>query len=134
MKNKHYDTLGAPPAFTNDAPLSVEEGRALLKKKAKVSKYRNKIIKTKDGTFHSIKEHKRWLYLKTLEQGNLIRELQRQYKFDFKYKGENICTYVADFAYTMMNKKTGDRVFIVEDVKGWDKKTGKYITTPMYEL
>ena len=82
-----------------------------------MAKYRN--IKTElDGiTFDSKKEAYRYAELKILEKGGVIKDLQRQVKFElqpsFYHNGkkERAITYIADFVYTE-NDKT-----IIEDVK-----------------
>ena len=50
----------------------------------------------------------------------------------FTYRGERVkaITYKADFKYT--DAKSGDTV--IEDVKGKDMSTGKYLTTEAFRL
>jgi hypothetical protein len=90
-------------------------------------KYGNRKITTVDGTFDSMKEHKRWCELKLLQRAGEISKLRRQIPFvlipkqtDEKGKTlERECRYVADFVY----EENGQTV--VEDSKGM--RTKEYI-------
>lgn len=80
---------------------------------------------TVDGIeFDSAKESKRYAELKLLERGGLIRDLERQKKFEIcaKSKGGRALYYIADFVYW---DNVGNQI-IVEDVKGYK--------TPVYNL
>ena len=119
------------------------------KKPFKNSKFRNTKVYLYNGmpsyvklsdkeyemVFDSIKEFHRWNELKTLEKAGEISKLERQKKFviqpAFKYKEEKIreIAYKADFFY-----QDNEGGFIVEDVKGFDKKTGKFRTTEEFNL
>ena len=84
-------------------------------------KYHNKKIQKDGETFDSVKEYRRWLELKQLEQQGEIFELRRQVKFELipsqKIDGkvaERAVAYVADFVY--LDTYTGKTV--VEDTKG----------------
>lgn len=80
------------------------------------SKYGNIPSKTGDGVLHdSRKEAQRWAELQMLEKANLIKNLQRQVKYELipKQEGERSVTYIADFVYDDENGK-----HIVEDCKG----------------
>lgn len=98
----------------------------------KRSKYRN--VKTVvDGiTFDSKKEAQRWCELRLLEKAGDIRYLTRQH--EFKYCGDEgkqvLFTYMADFLYWHLPSLRN----IVEDVKPFDVKSGKFKTTPLYDL
>lgn len=93
---------------------------------AKQNKYHNKKIMVDDIKFDSKKEARRYNELKLLEKAGIIKNLQRQVKFElqpsFKYNNKTIraINYIADFVY----KKNGE--LIVEDVKG--------IRTDVYKL
>ena len=50
------------------------------------NKYRNKKIKNAYGTFDSIKEYKRFLYLSVAQKKGLISELTRQKKSRCSYR------------------------------------------------
>lgn len=86
------------------------------------SKFRS--VKTVvDGiTFDSKLEARRWNELRMLESSGAITALQRQVPFEMTVNGHSICTYRADFVYTLT--ETGER--IVEDAKG--------VMTPEFRL
>ena len=94
-----------------------------------MNKYGNHRVVTEDGTFDSVKEHRRWMELKLLQRAGEIRELRRQVPFviipvqkDEKGKViERETRYIADFAY----RETKDNRLVVEDTKGM--KTKEYI-------
>lgn len=92
-------------------------------------KYGNRRIVTEDGTFDSVKEHRRWCELKLMEKAGEIVELQRQVPFVIipKQKDERgkvverEVKYIADFTY----RTRKDYKLVVEDTKGM--KTKEYI-------
>ena len=103
----------------------------------KRNKYRNHIVKAGDETFSSKKEYKRWIELSILEEAGVIRNLQRQVKYELipaqreretitqrgrivpgKVIEREVC-YYADFVYEQ------DGEVIVEDTKG--VRTDAYI-------
>jgi len=92
----------------------------------KQNKYHNKKVIVDDIKFDSKKEANRYNQLKLLEKAGLIKNLQRQVKYElqpsFKYNDKTIraINYIADFVY----EKNGE--LIVEDVKG--------IRTDVYKL
>ena len=115
----------------------------------KATKYRNhKVYVDKSGfassvksdiidlslTFDSEKEYRRWKDLCFMEKAGKISGLQRQVELliqdSCERYGEKILAikYKADFCYVENGQ------FIVEDVKGYDKATGKYITTKDFNL
>lgn len=83
------------------------------------SKYGNKKTFVGDKKFDSIKESKRYLILKDMEDKGEISNLKLQHKFIIEIDGNKICTYIADFTY--FDQK---QIYIVEDVKGM--KTAVY--------
>lgn len=85
------------------------------------NKYRNKKVIVDNIKFDSIKESRRYIQLKLLEQASEISELQLQVPFEVipKQKDERKCVYKVDFVY----KENGK--LIAEDVKG--KRTKEYI-------
>lgn len=118
----------------------------------KGNKYRNKkVFIYPDGTvakgeqipskgkpetvFDSVKEYEHWNALLVLERAGVIQGLQRQVPILIAaaatvYGGEKIrkIEYKADFMYTK------DGLTIVEDVKPFDKKTGKHLLTKDFAL
>ena len=87
------------------------------------------------ASFDSIKESNRWAELKMLEKAGQISELKRQVVMiiqeETKYRGEKIraISYKADFQYV-----GPDGITVVEDVKAFDNRTQKYITTKDFNL
>lgn len=80
-----------------------------------MGKYGNIKTVTSDGIKHdSVKEANRWCELNLMLRAGLIRDLQRQVKFELlpKQEGERAVYYIADFVYMENGAK------VVEDVKG----------------
>lgn len=77
----------------------------------KLSKYKNRRVKSEDGTFDSLKEFRRWGELKLLQRAGHITDLQRQVKYIFIHNGIGLGFYKADFVYNENGKQ------VVEDVK-----------------
>ena len=88
-----------------------------------MNKFNAKKITAMGLQFDSMKEARRWRDLFWLQNGGVIRNLQRQVKYvlipaqyDENHKlVERAVTYVADFVYTENGK------LVVEDVKGYKK-------------
>jgi hypothetical protein len=83
--------------------------------------------------FQSTKEGARWVELQRLERARQIHGLERQVEFPLDAMdpaGDRVTVskYVADFVYN----EGGTR--IVEDVKGRDRRSGKFRTTEAYRL
>ena len=78
--------------------------------------------------FDSIKERNRFIELEFLQKSGFIFDLKAQHKIDFKINGKHIFYLIVDFTYKMY----GENVF--EDVKALDRSTGKYLTTPVFNL
>ena len=75
---------------------------------------------TVDGiTFDSKWEAQRWGELQAMERGGLVRDLERQVKYDIVGNGEKICRYIADFRYKMVDDD-GSTKEVVEDAKGFE--------------
>lgn len=80
-----------------------------------MGKYGNIKTVTSDGIKHdSVKEANRWCELNLMLRAGMIRDLQRQVKFELlpKQEGERAVYYIADFVYMENGAK------VVEDVKG----------------
>ena len=94
-----------------------------------MNKYGAQKVVFQGMTFDSKREAQRYGELRYMQMGRLIKDLERQVKFELiptqrnKYGQviENAVNYVADFVYTDL--KTGEKV--VEDAKGC--KTKDYI-------
>ena len=86
--------------------------------------------------YDSVKEYRRHEELRLLERTGEINGLSWQFTLTiqegFTYRGERVkaIAYKADFKYT--DAKSGDTV--IEDVKGKDMSTGKYLTTEAFRL
>ena len=84
----------------------------------KQNKYKNKKVEYDGIKFDSIKEKNRYIGLKQMEKLGIIKNLQRQVKYElqpsFKFNGKTIrsINYIADFVYIQ------DDIEIIEDVKG----------------
>ena len=83
-------------------------------------KYKNKIIDTPDGRFHSKLEYDRWVWLKSEQKAGRISNLSRQSEFTMTVNGKKICKYIADFCFSV-----GPRS-VVDDAKG--------MVTPTFRL
>ena len=94
---------------------------------AKRPKYGNKKVTVDGIKFDSIKEARRYNFLKTLQRDGSIHSLKLQPVFKFPINGENIryvdskreMKYIADFEYF-----TSEGLRVIEDAKGF--KTEKY--------
>lgn len=81
---------------------------------------------TVDGiTFDSKWEAQRWGELQAMERGGLVRDLERQVKYEIVVNGEKICRYIADFRYKVVDDD-GATTEVVEDAKG--------VETPDFKL
>ena len=104
--------------------LSESQYRMFLGKSIDYKQSKYKAVKTTvdDIKFDSKKEAKRYVQLKQMEKLGVIKNLQRQVKYElqpsFKLNGKTIrsITYIADFVYIQ------DGVEIIEDVKGMRTK------------
>lgn len=86
----------------------------------KENKYHNKKVEYKGIVFDSIKEKNRYLYLKDLEYGKKIKELELQKEFELQEsfvdnngKKQRAIHYIVDFFYYDNEKK----YYVAEDVK-----------------
>lgn len=84
--------------------------------------------------YDSLKEYSRYRELLLLQRSGGISELKRQDNIiiqeSFVYNGEKIqaITYKADFSYIRDGKR------VIEDVKGYDEKRERYLTTKDFVL
>lgn len=87
------------------------------------------------AVYDSTKEYCRWLDLQLMEKAGTITDLERQKDlviqdaFVYEKKRVQKIVYRADFCYKNADGKT-----IVEDVKGFDKSSGKYMQTEAFRL
>jgi len=82
-------------------------------------KYGNKKTVVDGITFDSKWESQRYLYLKSLEKAERIKNLNLQPKFLITVNGQKICAYIADFEYDKEHAN-GDWEHIIEDAKGME--------------
>lgn len=85
------------------------------------NKYRAKRVTLDGYTFHSIKESKRYLQLKTLLRAGEISDLELQPRIPLIVNDTKIGSYVGDFRY-----KNSNGEIIIEDVKSQATKTPVY--------
>ena len=84
--------------------------------------------------YDSKKEYSRYKELQVMERTGKISNLERQVPLVIQeavnYRDEHIrpIVYNADFRYEE------DGEVVIEDVKGFDKKTGKWLTTQVFNL
>jgi len=88
-------------------------------------KYGNKKTVVDGIKFDSKWESQRYLYLKSLEKADRVRNLELQPKFIISVNGQKICTYIADFKYDREDKD-GVWEHVIEDAKG--------VETPEFKL
>ena len=112
------------------------------------SKYHNKKIRSDGYVFDSIKESHRFAQLRLMERHGEIKSLVVHPVFEITVNGEKVCNFIPDFSYLVQARKVipeGEVVNyvrekgmlferIVEDCKGFDKKTGWNSRTPVYLL
>ena len=71
-----------------------------------------------------------------MERGGLVRDLERQVKYDIVVNGDKICRYIADFRYKMVDDD-GSTKEVVEDAKGFetaDFKIKKKLMKAVYQI
>ena len=88
-------------------------------------KYGNKKTVVDGIKFDSKWESQRYLYLKSLEKADRVKNLELQPKFIISVNGQKICTYIADFKYDREDKD-GVWEHVIEDAKG--------VETPEFKL
>lgn len=85
---------------------------------SKPSKYKNKKVVHGTEVFDSMKEYRRFLVLKQMQDKGEITKLERQRVFTVEVNSKHICKYKSDFTYLKNGKLK------VEDVKGYKKGMG----------
>ena len=116
--------------------ISAAEYRAIMRKesgKKTKNKYGSKKLKTPEGTFDSIGEYNRWLFLKDCEKRGLIQNLERQIPFELigadgtqlesisKKGSARKLYYFCDHRFIL----TKNKEIIIEDYKGFDTRVSK---------
>ena len=131
-KNKYhnYPVFVYTDGFVFDSSLERLGRKEISQQNRAYSEIHGKAIEVYD----SKKEYLRCLELRMMEKAGNITGLQRQYRLIIQpavqYRDEhlNAITYCADFFY----QKAGQT--IVEDVKGYDRKTNTWLTTQVFNL
>jgi len=95
------------------------------KRRGSRPKYGNKKVTVDGIKFDSKWESERYLYLKSLERADRVKDLELQVRYNIAVNGEKICAYIADFRYQKQDKN-GDWYEVVEDAKG--------VETPEFKL
>ena len=67
--------------------------------------------------FDSKWEAERYGQLSSMALADVVKDLQRQVKYDIIVNDQKICRYIADFVYTLVNED-GSKEEIVADAKG----------------
>jgi len=108
------------------------EGNKLVKgvsEKKKPSKYRNIKVQDEERKFDSKKELAYAKELDLLVASGEVEWYERQLPFPIKINEQKITTYILDFQVAYAN---GTMEYV--DVKGFDKRKQKFITTPVFKL
>jgi hypothetical protein len=58
-----------------------------------------------------------WTTCHSMALAGVVKDLQRQVKYEIVINDQKICRYIADFVYTLVNED-GSEEKIVEDAKG----------------
>jgi hypothetical protein len=93
------------------------------------NKYRNKRIVVDGINFQSIKESRRYGVLKMMKLAGQIVGFECQYPFKVYEDGKWMFTYKCDFRV-----EVAPGVYVIEDVKPLDRRTGKFLTTSTFKL
>lgn len=112
----------------NNKGYSLKNGK-LVKDKKPYNKYRNSKITVDEITFDSVKEAEYYGKLKLRKKSGEIIDFEMQVKMPIEINGIHICYYLLDFKVLYPD---GSIDFI--DIKGKDKKSGKFITTDVFKL
>lgn len=93
------------------------------------SKYRNIRVQDEERKFDSKKEMAYAKELDLLMASGEVEYYERQVPFPIKINEKKITTYMLDFQVAYAN---GNTEYV--DVKGFDKRKKKFITTPVFKL
>ena len=105
---------------------SITGGKVLSRSR---NKYRNQKVVVDGITFHSKKESEFYTALKIKQKAGIIKDFEKQVKYDISVNGIHIANYFLDFKVINL-----DETINYYDVKGKDKVTGKWITTDVFAL
>ena len=105
------------------------DGKIVKKQDTKGKKFGNKKVVVDGITFDSTKESVHYGKLKLLKQAGEIEDFFCQVKFSIEVNKKHIANYFLDFEVWHLD---GTKEFI--DIKGFDTKKKKYITTDVFQL
>jgi hypothetical protein len=83
----------------------------------KYNKYNAKKTEFMGFKFDSKWEAERYGQLSSMVLGGVVKDLERQVKYDIIVNDQKICRYIADFVYILVHEN-GSEEKIVEDAKG----------------
>tara|TARA_R100001163_G_C4924382_1_gene103185 strand:+ start:127 stop:513 length:387 start_codon:yes stop_codon:yes gene_type:complete len=83
----------------------------------KYNKYNAKKTQFMGYKFDSKWEAERYGQLYSMALAGIVKNLERQVKYEIIINDQKICRYIADFVYTLVNED-GSEEKIVEDAKG----------------
>lgn len=105
------------------------DGKIVKKQDTKGKKFGNKKVVVDGISFDSTKESVHYGKLKLLKQAGEIEDFFCQVKFSIDVNNKHIANYFLDFEVWHID---GSKEFI--DIKGFDTKKKKYITTDVFQL
>jgi hypothetical protein len=123
-ESEDLSSSSAPVVETSETPVSVKTvaKRGGVRRAGKAGARKNKYNAAGeriDGMwFASAAEGKRYLQLKSMMERNMIDNLRCQVKLPCVVNNRLICTYIADFAYVVIDDRGVGIRSIWEDVKG----------------
>tara|TARA_R100000005_G_C4991393_1_gene198752 strand:- start:1805 stop:2176 length:372 start_codon:yes stop_codon:yes gene_type:complete len=83
----------------------------------KYNKYNAKKTEFMGYKFDSKWEAERYGQLSSMALAGVVKDLERQVKYEIVVNNHKICNYIADFVYTLVHEN-GKKEKIVEDAKG----------------
>ena len=83
----------------------------------KYNKYNAKKTEFMGYKFDSKWEAERYGQLASMQMAGVVKDLERQVKFDIVVNKHKICKYIADFVY-ILTHENGKKEKIIEDAKG----------------
>jgi hypothetical protein len=105
------------------------DGKLVKKQETKGKKFGNKKVVVDGITFDSTKESIHYGKLKLLKKAGEIEDFFCQVKFSIDVNKKHIANYFLDFEVWHLD---GTKEYI--DVKGFDTKRKKYITTDVFQI
>jgi len=109
--------------------ITPKEYRELIAKQKKSKKYRNTVVEYDGNTFDSIKERDYYIELKLKQKAGIVKDIFCQVPILIEVNCIKICKYYCDFKIIY-----SDKSIEYVDIKAFDKKNNKYITTPAFQL